>query len=60
LTDEARTLLSSLRPDEHPRALSRLRRVARTIQDLELDTDPHAPIDVDALTLAARLWQGPD
>jgi magnesium chelatase family protein len=60
LTDEAYTLLPSLRRhDNDPRAQHRLCRVARTIQDLELDTDPRAPIDVDALTLAARLSQGP-
>jgi magnesium chelatase family protein len=61
LTDEARTLLPSLRRwDSGSEARCRLRRVARTIQDLEVDIDPQVPIDVEALTLAARLSHEPD
>jgi magnesium chelatase family protein len=42
------------------RALHRLRRVARTIQDLDADADPDAPIDVEAVALAARMRRLPD
>jgi magnesium chelatase family protein len=62
LTGDAHKLLLglALRRNLSMRAIHRLRRVARTIQDLERETDPRRPIDVKAVSLAARLRRLPD
>ncbi len=62
LSDEAERLLLALsqRRSLSMRALHRMRRVARTIADLELDRDPDAPIDAEAIALVARMRRLPD
>jgi magnesium chelatase family protein len=62
LTEDANKLLLGLarRRNLSMRALHRLRRVARTIQDLDRETNPRLPIDVKAVSLAARLRRLPD
>jgi magnesium chelatase family protein len=42
------------------RAIHRMRRVARTIADLDPERDPEAAIDVEDVAVAARLRQLPD
>lgn len=71
--DQAIERLCPLTPDAHKlllgfahrrnlslRAIHRLRRVARTIGDLDPDIDPTAPISVEAVAYAARLRRMPD
>jgi magnesium chelatase family protein len=62
LTEDANKLLLGLarRRNLSMRTLHRMRRVARTIQDLDRETNPHQPIDVKAVSLAARLRRLPD
>jgi magnesium chelatase family protein len=62
LTSDANKLLLGLaaRRNLSMRAVHRLRRVARTIQDLDRETDPDRPIDVKAISLAAGLRRLPD
>jgi magnesium chelatase family protein len=62
LTSDAHKLLLGLarRRNLSMRAVHRLRRVARTIQDLDRNIDPTRPIDVKAVSLAARLRRLPD
>jgi magnesium chelatase family protein len=72
-TDQAVERLCPLTPDAHKlllglaqrrnlsmRAFHRMRRVARTISDLEGNGDPKAPIGVEAIAFAARLRRLPD
>jgi magnesium chelatase family protein len=62
LTRDAHKLLLGLaqRRNFSMRTLHRLRRVARTIQDLERETDPTLPIGVQAISLAAGLRRLPE
>jgi magnesium chelatase family protein len=62
LTPEAERLLFGLaqRRNLSMRALHRMRRVARTIQDLDPELDPCLPIGVEAISLAAKLRRLPD
>ncbi|PRQ04151.1 Competence protein ComM [Enhygromyxa salina] len=62
LTKDAHLLLLGLarRRNLSMRAVHRLRRVARTIEDLDEQADPSAPISVDAVALAARMRRLPD
>jgi magnesium chelatase family protein len=62
LHDDAHKLLLGLarRRNLSMRAVHRLRRVARTIDDLDEQGDPFAPISVEAVALAARLRRLPD
>lgn len=62
MTNDATNLLLGLarRRNLSMRAIHRLRRVARTIGDLELEADPDAPINVEAVALAARLRRLPE
>ncbi len=62
LTEDANKLLLGLarRRNLSMRALHRMRRVARTIQDLDREMSPDLPIDVKAVSLAARLRRLPD
>ena len=62
LTREAQQLLLGFgrRRNLSMRALHRLRRVARTIADLDPERDPSADIDVEAVALAARMRRLPD
>jgi magnesium chelatase family protein len=62
MTKDATNLLLGLarRRNLSMRAIHRLRRVARTIGDLDLEVDPSAPIGVEAVALAARLRRLPD
>jgi len=62
LTPQAHKLLLGIarRGNLSMRALHRLRRVARTIGDLDPNCDPTAAIDVEAVALAARLRRLPD
>jgi magnesium chelatase family protein len=62
LTEDANKQLLELahRRNLGMRALHRLRRVARSIQDLDRETNPRQPIAVDAVSLAARLRVLPD
>jgi magnesium chelatase family protein len=62
MTDDATNLLLGLarRRNLSMRAIHRLRRVARTIADLDEQADPTDPISVEAVALAARLRRLPD
>jgi magnesium chelatase family protein len=62
MTSDAHKLLLglALRRNLSMRAIHRLRRVARTIADLDPDIDPSAPIGVEAVAYAARLRRLPD
>ncbi|HVI04255.1 MAG TPA: YifB family Mg chelatase-like AAA ATPase [Enhygromyxa sp.] len=62
LTPDAHKLLLGLaqRRNLSMRAIHRLRRVARTIGDLDPAIDPSAPIGVEAVAFAARLRRLPD
>jgi magnesium chelatase family protein len=62
LTPEAHKLLLGLaqRRNLSMRAIHRMRRVARTIGDLDPNLDPRAPIDLEAIAMAARLRRLPD
>ena len=62
MTKDATNLLLGLarRRNLSMRAVHRLRRVALTIGDLDANADPHAPINVEAIALAARLRRLPD
>jgi magnesium chelatase family protein len=62
MTPDAHALLLGLgnRRNLSMRAIHRLRRVARTIADLDPALDPRAPISVEAVALAARLRRLPD
>lgn len=62
LTEDGHKLLIGLarRRNLSMRAMHRLRRVARTIQDLDPNIDPNESIRVEAVALAARLRRLPD
>lgn len=62
LEDDARALLEALatRRQLSMRAMHRLRRVARTLADLDPDADPRAPITRPRIAVAARLRQLPE
>ena len=62
LDDDAGKLLLGLatRRNLSMRAIHRLRRVARTIADLDPELDPRAPLGVQSIALAARLRRLPD
>ncbi|KIG17116.1 MG(2+) CHELATASE FAMILY PROTEIN / ComM-related protein [Enhygromyxa salina] len=62
MTNHANNLLLGLarRRNLSMRAVHRLRRVARTIADLDPAADPDDPINVEAVALAARLRRLPD
>jgi magnesium chelatase family protein len=62
LTASARTMLLGVaaRKQLSMRALHRMRRVARTIADLDVEHDPEQPIDVAHVAAAVRMRQLPD
>ena len=59
-TEDADKLLAELAQRHDLRTISHLRRVARTIQDLDPDIDAREELGCDAISMAARLRQLPE